>query len=117
MASAAVSDVRSATDAAYPLRVHIRPAECTVYLVIYGKFAIAIGSMWASTPTSFFRRNRKSGQKDALGAHGAYCLSMTVSTRIEYCDQHTNVTSPHRTTRRLYRTALSMELAAMQEPE
>ena len=32
MASAAVSDVRSATDAAYPLRVHIRPAKQLAYL-------------------------------------------------------------------------------------
>ncbi len=33
-----------------------------------GKTAcLSDGSMWASTPTSFFRRNRKSGQKEALG--------------------------------------------------
>ena len=46
---------------------------------------------------------------------GASCLSMTASTRIERCGQHTPVTSPHRTTRRLYRTVLSMIVVATQE--
>ena len=41
-------------------------------------------------------------QKDALKTRSAYRLSMTASTRIERCGQHTKVTFPYRTTRRLY---------------
>ena len=66
MASAAVSDVRSAADAAHPLRGAHPPGKTA---------CLSEGSMWASTPTSFFRRNRKSRQKDTAWDAGVHPAS------------------------------------------
>ena len=70
-----------------------------------------------ASQTYFFCCARKSRQKDALKTRSAYRLSMTVRTRIERCGQHTKVTFPYRTTRRLYGTNLPMGVAATQERE
>ena len=82
-----------------------------------GKTAcLSDGSMWASTPTSFFRRNRKSRQKDTAWDAGVHpALAQRCAPKLYIAASTRYSLYRIKLQRRLHRTVLSMIVVATQE--